>query len=32
VGDGTLQLEPPVMKEGASVKVAAKVCRRVGGR
>ncbi len=31
VGDGTLQLENPVMKEGASIKVAAKVCRRIGG-
>ncbi len=32
VGDGTLQLENPVMTEGASVKLAAKVCRRFGGK
>ena len=32
VGDGTLQLENPVMTEGASVKLAAKVCRRIGGK
>jgi len=32
VGDGTLQLENPVMEEGASAKIAAKVCRRFGGK
>jgi RHS repeat-associated protein len=32
VGDGTLQLENPVMTEGASIKLAAKVCRRFGGK
>jgi hypothetical protein len=31
VGDGTLQLENHVMEEGASAKIAAKVCRRFGG-
>jgi RHS repeat-associated protein len=31
LNDGTVQAEPPVISEGASIKLAAKVCRRVGG-
>ena len=31
LNDGTMQVEPPVIAEGASIKLAAKVCRRVGG-
>jgi hypothetical protein len=31
LNDGTFQAEPPVISEGASIKLAAKVCRRVGG-
>ena len=30
VMDGTLQVEPPVMNASAQIKVAAKVCRRLG--
>ncbi len=30
VGDGTLQLQPPSLKAAAQIKVAAKVCRRLG--
>ena len=31
VMDGTLQIEPPVLSASAQIKVAAKVCRRIGG-
>ncbi|HEU4840799.1 MAG TPA: RHS repeat-associated core domain-containing protein, partial [Ilumatobacteraceae bacterium] len=31
VGDGTLQLQPPSLGASAQIKVAAKVCRRIGG-
>jgi RHS repeat-associated protein len=31
VGDGTVQLQPPSLKAAAQIKVAAKVCRRIGG-
>ena len=29
--EGVMQLEKPVLGEGAAIKVAAKVCRRIGG-